>query len=520
MGKYSKAVKTVSVITIFSVVSFFLSVILQMILAAKFGTRAEMDAYLTATSVPVVFISLLVSTFEVVFVPFLKTAELKNVKSDFIKFKNTIFSFLLLSLVIISILAIVFSGKFVGFCVPGFAADKKKLVEGLFKIITPSIVFGGLSGFLISIHYAQESFVKPALIKVVSSAIMLGVFYLFYPYLQINALALGFLLSYVAQFIILSPIMLKHEWHFCLDFKGSGLGVLLGRFSQMFIGGGILGLIVLFERFLASGLPEGSISYLGYAGKIISLLLLLPTAALPVILLPNLSHHFGLQDLDKLRQNLSLGIRLVFFIVFPICVFLYIFRIQFVYLLFEKGNFDKTATEAVAKSLVCYIGVFLGVSLASVTGKGFFAIQNTLVPAIIMVASFFLYVLISLPLSRLFSFMGLALSLSITILSGLMVDFFALRLLLNGIDGRAIMRLVFKVVGVSISMGIVMWFLYKNLSLPFIVVAKLSIFVKIALSSLVGLTAYLFLCYLFRIKEASIICSMLFPKFANRIRQL
>lgn len=519
MEKYSKAFKTVSVITIFSVVSFFLSVILQMILAAKFGTRAEMDAYLTATSVPVVFISLLVSTFEVVFVPFLKIAELKNVKSDFIKFKNTIFSFLLLSLVIISILAIVFSGKFVGFCVPGFAANKKKLVEALFKIITPSIVFGGLSGFLISIHYAQESFVKPALIKVVSSAIMLGVFYLFYPYLQINALALGFLLSYVAQFIILSPIMLKHEWYFCLDFKGSGLGVLLGRFSQMFIGGGILGLIVPFERFLASGLPEGSISYLGYAGKIISLLLL-PTAALPVILLPNLSHHFGLQDLDKLRQNLSLGIRLVFFIVFPICVFLYLFRIQLVYLLFEKGNFDKAATEAVAKSLVCYIGVFLGISLASVTGKGFFAIQNTLVPAIIMVASFFFYVLISFPLSRLFSFMGLALSMSVTILAGLTVDFFALRLLLKGIEGRAIVRLVFKVVGFSVAMGLLSWFFYQNLSLPFMVAEKPGIFVKITLSSVMGFTAYLLLCYLFKIKEASIICSTVFPRFAHCSRAL
>lgn len=515
MQGHAKAFKAVSVIFVFSILSFLLSILLQVILAATFGVKREMDAYLLSVAIPVMAISLLKNTSEVVFVPFFKDISLTDTEENIAKSKNLIFNFILFGLVIISLLSFLFATKIIKYLTPGFNAEERYLTVSLFKIMIPSMIFGGLSGFLTSVYYYQEKFFLPAIVTILNNAFLIFTFLVLYPLLKIKALALGMVLGYACQFLILLPIMPKLEKRY-FNLRAPQVSNVFTKFFQIFVGGAILGLIVLFERLLASRLPKGSISYLGYSSKIISLLLLLPTAALPTVLLPNLSGHFAMQNLDRLRHNLALGIRIVFFIIFPICVWLFIYRIPLVYILLERGNFDRMATYAVATTLVYYMGVLLGVSLSSITGRGYFAIQNTFIPAVIMSVSFLFYILIAIPLSRLFSYSGLALALSITILTGWAVDLFTLRYLLKGIEGKAILSTAYKVFTASAVMGSAAWALRYGMTLSCLAENKLFVSIKVGVGALISFSVYLMTCFMIKSEELNIIYASVMGKLAKR----
>ncbi len=517
MQVYFKAFKAISIITICSIFSFVLNAALQIVLATIFGAKLEMDAYLLAVAVPMVIISLFTNTSEVVFVPFLKEIELSDTEASKRRMENVIFNFFLLALLIISILGVVLAPRIIKYLAPRFSLEKRRLAAILFRITIPSVLFGGLSGFMISSYHSREEFARPAFVNIINNSLLIITFFLLYPVIKINALAWGMLVGNIGQFLFLSPVLFKaRKYLFTLNLKATKLKQVGLRFFQIFSGGIILGLIIPCERLLASRLPEGSISYLGYAGRIVSVLLFLPVNAVTIVILPILSRHFTTQNLDKLRYNLSLGVRIVFFLIFPICVLLFIFRTHLVYIFLERGNFDKMATSGVSNALVCYIGLLLGVSLANILGRGFFAIQNTFIPALIMVGSFLFYILIAIPLSRIFSYMGLALALSVTVLVGLIIDLFVLRRLLKGIGGRSLLISFCKVFISSLIMGVSSWFIYKKLTLLFVFENKFLIFSKICISVLIGFTVYIIFCFLFKLEELAIIHNTLFSKLNRR----
>lgn len=513
MQEHRKAFKAISFLALFSGSNFLVTVFIQMVLAATFGAKIEMDAYFVAITVPIVIINLLMSTSEAVFVPFLKDAELIKSKHDLREIEYAIFNFSCLSLFVISIFAFILAPNIIKCLAPGFSVESRNLAVSLFRIITPSIIFGGLSSFLRCLYHTREQFSLPAFSNIINNVIFIIAFFLLYPLIKVKALAYCMVLGNLGQFLSLFPILIKsREYLMRLNLKIPMLNKIGYKFLHILIGGSILSLIVPFERLLASRLPEGSISYLGYASKIISILLFLPSAAIPVVLLPNLSRHFTGKNLDKLRHNLSLGMRFTFFIICPICVLLFIFRAQLVYILLERSNFDSIATQRVSQALVCYIGVLFGVSLASVTAKGFFAMHNTLIPAIIMSVSFIFYVLIAAPLSKIFSFPGLALSLSITVLLGLFVDLLILGRMLKGLEGKFLFTTAYKVISSSLIMAVIVSFIYREISFFSIAESKPHIFLKLGISSLAGLGAYLILCLMLRLEEINLVSKALFAK--------
>jgi putative peptidoglycan lipid II flippase len=170
------------------------------------------------------------------------------------------------------------------------------------------------------------------------------------------------------------------------------------------------------------------------------------------------------------------------------------------------------AAMNVANTLICYLGVLLGVGLIDITRKGFVVIQNTFIPMMIMSASFLFYVLIALPLCKLFSFLGLAISLSITFLVGVIADLFILNKLLKGIYVRKILITIFKVSISSLIMGFTVWGLNRNLDFFINIDSRFFIFLKIIVNASIGIFLYTVICFILKLEELGIIYNLTFVK--------
>ena len=117
--------------------------------------------------------------------------------------------------------------------------------------------------------------------------------------------------------------------------------------------------------------------------------------AIATAVLPTMSAQAARRETEEFRETLSLGLRLVFFIMFPAMAGLITLRVPIVNLLLEHGQFDRLSTQGVAAALLFYavgLWAFAGVRLVS---QAFYALQDTKTPVKIAVVALVTNMLLS-----------------------------------------------------------------------------------------------------------------------------
>ena len=99
----------------------------------------------------------------------------------------------------------------------------------------------------------------------------------------------------------------------------------------------------------ASFLGDGSVSWLYYADRINELVLGVFAISLSTVVLPTLSRQVVDGEPEKVRQTLSLALRLIAFITIPATLGLIVLRVPIVRVLFERGEFTAVDSAATAQ---------------------------------------------------------------------------------------------------------------------------------------------------------------------------
>ena len=118
-------------------------------------------------------------------------------------------------------------------------------------------------------------------------------------------------------------------------------------------------------KFFASLLPQGSVSCLYYADRLVQFPIGIFGMAAATAVLPALARHATLEQWNELKQTFAYAMRLVFFVTLPAMVGLLVLRKPIVVLLFQHGAFDIQATQLTADALLYYgIGLWAVASCA------------------------------------------------------------------------------------------------------------------------------------------------------------
>lgn len=501
---------SVFIVSIFSLLNFALSALLQILLAAFFGAKIEMDAYVVAMTIPMIITGLLTS-YEVIFVPMFKNYSLTIDENKFNALLSTIFNLSALILIAVSVAGFFLAPKLVSILSPGFSPQAKELTQALLRILLPSVVFSGLATFLMSTYHFKGKFILPAVAPVANMSIIIVTTLFLYPLIGIRGLALSTLCASVIQLLILFPGFLRREqYRFVINMRHKELLQFHRKFLYLGIGGLFLGFILILEKFLASRLPEGTIATLSYAGKVTSLILLLPSAAISTVILPELSKHYTLNDLKSLKLLVSRSIRMSFLCVFPVTVILLVFREPIIKLLLERGLFDKAAVNNTSLALLCYSGLLIGTGMNKVVSMGFFAMHDFLTPSLIMVFAFLFYASIAPFLSRIFSFQGLAMSFSLAAIVSIIIYVVIIRQRLSGIEGRKILSSSSKVIVSSLIMGVISAFIFRNLPSFFIWGQDFTLIARMGISLLIGTAAFNITAFILRLDELRFVYELVY----------
>jgi putative peptidoglycan lipid II flippase len=184
--------------------------------------------------------------------------------------------------------------------------------------------------------------------------------------------------------------------------------------------------------------------------------------AMGMAVLPALSEHAVKGETEKLKEDFSFALRLLFFITVPAMIGLISLKVPIVNILFQRGEFDLAATIGTSDALVYYsIGIWAIVGVRVLAGS-FYSMQDTKTPVKVAVSAMIVNIVLSVLLMGPLKHCGLALANSIASISNFILLFYFLRKRLGGIGTKRIVSSFAKTIIASIIMGIAGWFILSG----------------------------------------------------------
>jgi putative peptidoglycan lipid II flippase len=391
---------------VFSILAGFVN---QMIIAAYFGAGNEMDSFLTALVIPSYIDAVLLSGLSFVFIPAFVREETRGNKDAAWELVGTFFWIVTGILIIVAIAGSFFSKDIISLTAPGFSPKKSELAARMLSILMFSVPFNGLSSYTTGIQNARNSFFWPAFGGAVNSIGNILTVVLLRRVAGPMVLPLGFFVAILLQSCITIFPVLRHGWSRLMPLTDSRIAEMAKLILPFILFGFLLRGTILFERYFASALPSGEISYLGYAGKISSIYIQMLASGIASTIFPAMARAYTQRGKEGLEEKTVYGLRLTLAVALPSALITGALSIPLVKVLFERGVFRSVDTLYVAQvvPIVMMSGVLCWM-LGNIITRAFYVLENTLAPAIVSTVSVVIYLCIGKFFASQWGYVGLA----------------------------------------------------------------------------------------------------------------
>ena len=413
----------VSLATLISRVAGFFR---DLLIAKFFGAAMMADAFFVAFAIPNLFRRMFMEgALSSSFLPVYSEVREQSGARQARKFAGGMLVFLVFAGSVGCVVGIWFAEPLMRALAPGFSSNPEKLglAAQLTRIMFPFIIFIGLWAVAAGMLNAARRFFVPAFAPALQNVVII-IALLLAGFLvsrgeAIRWLAWAVVLGGAAQFFFQLPFMgkLRILPLPSIPWRVEGVGRCLALMGPAALGGAIFQVNVLVDRWLASFLVEGSISYLYYANRLVQLphgilSLAVVSAVLPVLSDYAAKNRENSASGDSERNAMLEAGRLTLFITIPSTFGLIALAHPIMEVIFERGAFTQDHTVASAAALQAYAAGLMFFGVTRLLAGVFHARLNTSFPVRCANIAVLANVALSVALMFPFGFIGLALATS------------------------------------------------------------------------------------------------------------
>ncbi|HAM53122.1 MAG TPA: murein biosynthesis integral membrane protein MurJ [Nitrospiraceae bacterium] len=464
MDTRRRIAKAAGVMSFATFISRVLGFARDMIFAVYFGATGLSDTFFAAFKIPNLLRELFAEgSMSSAFIPVLTEYRQKQGEAEAERLVKITFSFIVIVVGLICLIGIIFSPAIVTIIAPGFlrSPEKFSLTIRLTRIMFPFLLFISLAALVMGSLNTKKVFFIPAIAPAMLNITLIVsiVFFESTARQPIIVAAIGVLAGGFVQFAFQLPSFFKNNYRLGFDtgFRHPGLKRMSLLLIPATLGLAVNQINIVVSNILASYLLPGSITYLYYSMRLIQFPIGIFGVAMGMAVLPALSEHAVRGEMDKLREDFSFALRLLFFITVPCMAGLIALREPIVSTLFQRGAFDFHATIGTADALLFYsLGIWAVVGVRVVTAT-FYSLQDTRTPVKVAVTAMTTNIVMSVTLMGPLRHSGLALANAIASMVNFLLLFYCLRKRLGRIDARRIIRSFFKICSAAILMGVSGW---------------------------------------------------------------
>ncbi len=508
MSEERALAKSFGIISLSTFLSRILGLFRDVFSASLFGASLVWDAFLVAFMIPNLLRRLLgegalTSSFVPVFTEYLE----KKSKKEAWQLVSVVSSVLLVGLVLIVLLGVWITSLLLDNFSFSFKVD---LILRLTRIMLPYIFFISLVALSMGILNSFKHFAIPSLSPIILNICWIAALFFICPRFgqkleqKILGLALGILLGGMIQLAVQIPILIKKGFNrsnigFNLDLNHPGLRRIGRLMAPAVLGLAIVQINIVIDIILGLILGNGAVSALYYGNRLMQFPLGVFAIAMGTAVLPTMSSHVARNDIPRLKQTLSLALRVVFFITIPAAIGLIVLRFPIIRALFQRGHFTSLSTSRAAATLLFYsIGLFAYAGVKIIV-PCFYSLQDTSTPvkigALALGSNIILNLILMWPLRE----GGLALATAISSMINFCVLFLILRKKIGSLDGKRIISSFSRILLSASLMGVFCWSISRTVLLYPASLSRqlLNIFILV----LGGVFTFFAASFVFRVEE-------------------
>jgi putative peptidoglycan lipid II flippase len=511
--------RAAGLMSIATFVSRILGYVRDMIFALYFGASGISDTFFAAFRIPNLLRELFAEgSMSSAFIPVLTEYRQKHGEEEANHLIKITFTFIIIVVGIICIIGIIFSSAIVTVIAPGFlnSPEKFSLTVLLTRIMFPFLLFISLAALVMGALNTKKVFFIPALAPAMLNIVLILSILFFESRAEqpIIAAAIGVMAGGFVQFAFQLPSFFKNKYRlgFNTSFNHPGLKRMAILLIPATLALAVNQINIVVSNVLASYLQPGSITYLFYSMRLVQFPIGVFGVAMGIAVLPTLSEHAVKGDFDKLTDDFSFALRLLFFITVPAMAGLIALREPIVNILFQRGKFDYAATVGTAQALLFYsIGIWAIVGVRVVTA-GFYSMQDTRTPVKVAVIALAANIVFSILLMKPLKHSGLALANALASSINFTVLFYFLRKKLKRVDTRRVLRSFMKTILASSVMGVTGGLLLRSKIWQIQGNTVDKVF-YLSGTTIICIGIYFFLNFLLKSEEASYVTEMVKQRF-------
>jgi len=415
-------------------------------ITANLFTRAETDPFFAAFVIPDFMYYLLVGgALSAAFIPLFSEYLAKGEEDEGWKMASTFLNATIILLAVFSLFGIIFARQIAPLQAYKMKEGKLELLIELTRMMFPAVFFTALAGLMGGVLNSYQRFFIPVFgpilynIGIISGAWFLG------PRFGIKGMAFGVVFGAIANFLIQAFFAVKKIQGynpFYINLQHPGFRRMIRLMIPAVLGLSATQLNIWVTTNMASALPEGSITYLRLAQRLVLLPLGIFATAVSTAFFPTLSQLTAVGKWTEYKENLTLGIRVILFITIPSAFGFIAMRTEIIRLLYERGEFTPLQTELTAYALFFYsLGLFAH-GVIQILPRGFYALKDTITPVKVSISSVILSVVLNYLFLRFTPLKhgGLALSFSLMGVANMLLAFYLLRRKVGGLGSRNLIR--------------------------------------------------------------------------------
>ena len=474
--------RSASTVSLFTLLSRVTGLMRELLIAATFGASAMTDAFNVAFRIPNLLRRLFgEGAFSQAFVPVLAATKARDgdaATRDLITRVATVLFWILLATCAVGVIA---APLLVWLMASGLPSKGMDAATVMTRIMFPYIAFMSLCALASGVLNTYKRFAVPAFTPVLLNVAMIAAAWFGAPWFKsigiepMYAVAVGVMLGGVLQLGVQIGAVRKitalqartsMAWRWSdirAAWTDAGTQNILTLMLPALLGVGVAQISLLINTQIASHMAVGSVSWLGYADRLMEFPTAMLGVALGVVLIPALSAANAKKDTLEYSRLLDWGLRLVVVLAVPCAVALGVFAVPLAASLYHYGAFTPTDVQQTALALASYGVGLLGLVAIKVLAPGYYASQNVKTPVKIAVAVLIITQLLNLVFVPLFAHAGLALSIGV----GALIN--ALWLLLGLMRSKVYQpmagwgKLLAKVAIASVLLGVALFWLTNNL---------------------------------------------------------
>jgi putative peptidoglycan lipid II flippase len=380
--RMTRAAGTVAAATLISRILGFAR---DAVIAGYFGAGFSADAFLAAFRIPNLFRRLvgegvLNSAFVPVFAETLHRGGAEEARRLF----GAAARVFVAVLAVVSALGVLGADRLVMLIAPGFAGPKLELTVSLARLMFPYLMAAGLMALCMGALNVSGSFAPPALAPALLNVAIIAAVMFLSPHLEMPAIGLGVgvLVGGIAQVAVQLPALRRRglsPWG-TRGVRHPALARIARLMVPAVMGGAVYQINILVGTLLASTLPEGSVSYLYYADRLVEFPLGVVAMAAATAVLPGMSRDAAAGNRQRVGETFGDATRLVSFITLPATAGLILLAEPIVEVLFRRGEFTAADVRLTAQALSYYALGLWSFSMVRIAVAAFFALQDARTP--------------------------------------------------------------------------------------------------------------------------------------------